>query len=187
MPDLNSIYKDSEQKMQKVLESFSKDLAKIRTDRAHPNLLEGISVEYYNQRTLLSRVANIIVEDARTLNITPFDKSMVAAVEKAIVTANLGLNPVVVGSIIRVPIPPLNEDRRKTLVKQTKVEAENARVAVRNVRRDSNAQVKSLSKSKEISLNDEKSAENKIQKITDQYINQIDKLSHTKETDIMKI
>lgn len=187
MPDLNSIYKDAEQKMQKHVESFNKDLAKIRTDRAHPNLLENVVVEYYNQRTNLSRIANIIVEDSRTLSITPFDKGGATAIEKAIIAANLGLNPVVAGSVVRVPIPPLTEDRRKILVKQVKVDTENARVAIRNVRRDANAQVKALSKGKIISLNDEKSAENKIQKLTDQYINQIDKLSHTKETDIMKL
>jgi ribosome recycling factor len=187
MPDLNSIYKDAEQKMQKNFEGFSKDLSKIRTDRAHPNLLENILVEYYDQRTALFKMANIIVEDARTLSITPFDKSAITAIEKAIVAANLGLNPVVMGTIVRVPIPPLTEERRKTLAKQIKADAENGRVAIRNVRRDANTQVKALSKNKEISLNDEKTAENKIQKLTDQYINQIDKLSHTKETEIMKI
>lgn len=187
MSDLNSIYKDTEQKMQKQLESFQKELAKIRTDRAHPNLLEHVMVEYYNQRTNLSRVANIIVEDARTLSITPFDKSASSAIEKAIVAANLGLNPVVVGTNIKVPVPPLTEDRRKMLVKQVKADTENFRVAIRNIRRDANTQVKALSKNKIISLNDEKSSENKIQKLTDQYINQLDKLANSKETDIMKI
>lgn len=187
MSDLNNIYKDTEQKMQKQLESFNKELAKIRTDRAHPNLLEHVMVEYYNQRTHLSRIANIIVEDARTLSITPFDKSGSSAIEKAIVAANLGLNPVVVGSTIKVPVPPLTEDRRKMLVKQIKADTENFRVAIRNIRRDANTQVKALSKNKIISLNDEKASENKIQKLTDQYITQLDKLGHSKETDIMKI
>lgn len=187
MSDLNNIYKDVEQKMHKSIDSFSKELAKIRTDRAHPNLLENIPVECYNQRTNLFKVANIIVEDARTLSVSPFDKSVVTAIEKAIVAANLGLNPVVVGSMIKVPIPPLTEDRRKNLVKQIKLDTENARVIVRNIRRDANNQVKALSKSKVISINDEKTAENKIQKLTDQYIIQIDKLSHTKETDVMKV
>ena len=172
MSDLNNIYKDVEQKMHKSIDSFSKELAKIRTDRAHPNLF---------------KVANIIVEDARTLSVSPFDKSVITAIEKAIVAANLGLNPVVVGSMIKVPIPPLTEDRRKNLVKQIKLDTENARVIVRNIRRDANNQVKALSKSKVISINDEKAAENKIQKLTDQYIIQIDKLSHTKETDVMKV
>lgn len=184
---LNNIYKDTEQKMQKHFESFSKDLAKIRTDRAHPSLLDNVLVEYYNQRTNLSRLANVVVEDARTLSISAFDKNTTTAIEKAIIAANLGLNPVVAGSVIRVPIPPLTEDRRKLLVKQLKVDVENAKVAIRNIRKDANNHIKALSKNKEISLNDEKTAENKIQKLTDQYINQIDKISHTKEFDILKI
>lgn len=187
MLDLNSIYKDTEQKMQKNIDALVKELAKVRTDRAHPNLLESVQVEYYNQRTPLSRIANIIVEDARTLSITPFDKASAASIEKAIVAANLGLNPVVVGTVIRVPIPQLTEDRRKSLVKQVKADIENARVAVRNVRRDANVHIKSLSTAKTISLNEKESAENKIQKLTDQYIDKIDKIGSTKEIDIMKV
>jgi len=187
MLDLNNIYKDAEQKMQKNIENLTKELAKIRTDRAHPNLLESIQVEYYNQRTSLSKIANIIVEDARTLAITPFDKSSVGAIEKAIAVANLGLNPVVVGSLIRVPIPQLTEDRRKALVKQTKADVENARIAIRNVRRDANVHIKSLSTNKTISINEKEAAENKIQKLTDQYIDKIDKLGSIKEIDVMKV
>lgn len=187
MLDLNSIYKDAEQKMQKNIDALVKDLAKVRTDRAHPNLLESVQVEYYNQRTPLSRIANIIVEDARTLSITPFDKSSTSSIEKAIVAANLGLNPVVVGTVIRVPIPQLTEDRRKSLVKQVKADIENARIAVRNVRRDANVHIKSLSTAKTISLNEKESAENKIQKLTDQYIDKVDKIGSTKEIDIMKV
>lgn len=187
MLDLNNIYQDSEQKMQKNVENLTKELAKVRTDRAHPNLLESIQVEYYNQRTPLSRIANIIVEDARTLSITPFDKSSISVIEKAISAANLGLNPVTVGSLIRVPIPQLTEDRRKILVKQIKADVENARIAVRNVRRDANVHIKSLSTSKVISLNEKESAENKIQKLTDQYIDKIDKIGSVKEIDVMKV
>lgn len=187
MLDLNSIYQDAEQKMQKNIENLTKELAKIRTDRAHPNLLESVQVEYYNQRTSLSRVANIIVEDARTLSVTPFDKSSITAIEKAITVANLGLNPITVGSIIRVPIPQLTEDRRKILAKQIKVDVENARVAVRNVRRDANGHIKLLANNKSISLNEKEAAENKIQKLTDQYIDKIDKIGSVKEADIMKV
>ncbi len=187
MLDLNSIYKDSEQKMQKNIDNLTKDLAKVRTDRAHPNLLESIQVEYYNQKTSLSRVANIIVEDARTLSITPFDKSSIASIEKAIIAANLGLNPVVVGSMIRVPIPQLTEDRRKLLVKQIKADIENAKIAVRNVRRDANVHIKSLAANKVVSINEKELAENKIQKLTDQYIDKIDKIGSVKEIDIMKV
>jgi ribosome recycling factor len=187
MLDLNSIYKDTEQKMQKNIDALVKELAKVRTDRAHPNLLESVQVEYYNQRTPLSRIANIIVEDARTLSITPFDKASTASIEKSIAAANLGLNPVVVGTVIRVPIPQLTEDRRKSLVKQVKADIENARIAVRNVRRDANVHIKSLSTAKTISLNEKESAENKIQKLTDQYIDKVDKIGSTKEIDIMKV
>lgn len=187
MSDLNNIQQEASSKMQKSLEGLNKELAKIRTDRAHPNLLEGIQVDYYNQRTPLSRIANIMVEDHRTLTVTAFDKSSVASIEKAIVAANLGLNPVVVGNLIRVPIPQLTEERRKMLVKQTKAEVETAKVAIRNIRREANMQIKSWLTNKEISLNDKESLENKIQKLTDQYIEQADKIGSTKEQDVMKI
>ena len=187
MLDSNSIYKDTEQKMQKVSENLIKELSKIRTDRAHPNLLEDLTVEYYGQRTIISRVATILAEDARTLTISPFDKNTLPSINQAIIAANLGLNPVVSGTIIRVPIPPLTEERRKALVKQIKSETENARVSVRNIRRDANNHVKSLVKNNTTSLNEKESTENKIQKLTDQYIDKIDKIGVTKENDIMKV
>ena len=187
MIDLHNIYQETEQKMQKSFESLTKDLARIRTDRAHPSLLDSVQVDYYNQRTPLVRIANIIIEDARTLSITPFDKSSMVAIEKAIVIANLGLNPVIVGSVIKVPIPVLTEDRRKILVKQTKSDVENARVSVRNARRDANVHIKNLVNNKIISLNEKETAENKIQKLTDQYIEKIEKLGSTKEIDVMKV
>lgn len=187
MLDLNSIYKETENKMQKNLENLTKELAKIRTDRAHPSILESVHVEYYNQHTQISRIANIIVEDHRTLSITPFDKNSLIAIEKAISSANLGLNPVVVGNLIKVPIPQLTEERRKNLVKQTKGDLEFARVAIRNVRRDANLQIKTLVNNKQISLNDKEIAENKIQKFTDQFIDKVDKLGSHKEQELMKI
>jgi ribosome recycling factor len=187
MADLNSFYKDLEQKMQKSIDSLNKDLAKIRTDRAHPNVLEGIQVEYYNQRTALIQIAGVTIEDSRTLNITPFDKSSIGNIEKAIIAANLGFNPLIVGSSIKIVIPPLTEERRKSLVKQVKADVEAARVAVRNIRRDGNLHIKSLSTSKTISLNEKESAENRIQKITDQCIQQIDKICATKEADLMRL
>jgi ribosome recycling factor len=186
MSDLNSIYKDAEQKMQRCIDGLIKELTKIRTDRAQPSLLEGILVEYYGQRTSLARVANIVVEDAKTLTITPFDKSNMSAIEKAIIAANLGFNPVVVGSVIKISIPQLTEERRKALVKQVKLDVENARISVRNVRREANMQIKALSTSKVISLNDKEAAENKIQKLTDSQIDKIDKIGSNKESDLMK-
>jgi ribosome recycling factor len=187
MQELNDIYQDSEHKMQKNIEGLEKELSKIRTDRAHPNLLSDIQVDYYNQRTPLSRIATIIAEDARTLAITPFDKSSLLAIEKAIAAANLGLNPTSVGALIRVPIPQLTEERRKMLVKQAKEDVESAKIAVRNVRRDANSKVKSLLNDKVISLNDKQAAENKIQKITDQYVDKIDKIGTAKSADVMKV
>lgn len=187
MIDVQKIYHEAEQKMQKTLEVFTKVLTKIRTDRAHPGLLDSVQIDYYNQRTPISRVANIIIEDVRTLSITPFDKNSMLAIEKAIATANLGLNPIIVGSVIKVPIPALTEERRKTLVKQIKVEVENARVAIRNCRKDANVSVKNLVNNKIISLNEKGIAENKIQKLTDQYIEKIEKLGANKEIDVMKV
>ena len=187
MQELNDIYADAEHKMQNNIVGLEKELAKIRTDRAHPNLLADIQVEYYNQRTPLSRVATILVEDARTLTITPFDKSSLGAIEKAITAANLGLNPTSAGSLIRVPIPQLTEDRRKTLVKQAKEEVEHAKIAVRNIRRDANTKIKSLLNDKLISQNDKQAAENKVQKITDQYIDKIDQIGAAKSADVMKV
>ena len=173
--------------MQKNLENLNKELARIRTDRAHPSILESVQIDYYNQRTQIARVANIIIEDHRTLNIIPFDKGTTILIEKAIVASNLGLNPVVVGNAIKVPIPQLTEERRKSLVKQTKAEIENTKVAIRNARRDAYVDIKSLVNNKQISLNDKEIAENKIQKITDQYIEKVDKVGATKEQDLMKI
>lgn len=187
MSDLDNIYREAEQKMQKSFENLTKDLAKIRTDRAHPSLLDSVQVDYYNQRTPLARIASIIVEDSRTLSINPFDKSSMVAIEKAIAISNLGLNPVVVSNVIKIPIPALTEDRRKVLVKQIKAEVENAKVSVRNTRRDANVSVKNLVNNKIISLNEKDIAENKIQKLTDQFIDKIEKLGTTKETDVMKV
>jgi len=184
---INEIKKDAQTRMQKTLESLSHAFAKIRTGRAHPSILESISVSYYGADTPLNQVANVTVEDARTLAITVFDKSMTQAVEKAIMTSDLGLNPASAGTVIRVPMPPLTEETRKGYTKQARSEAENARVAIRNVRRDALAQLKDLLKEKEISEDEERRAQDEIQKLTDKFVADVDKALEQKETDLMAV
>lgn len=184
---LDNLKKDAEARMAKSLEALKNDLAKVRTGRATPGLLEHVQVDYYGSKTPLNQVANVAVADARTLAITPWDKGMVPAIEKGIHEANLGLNPVTSGQVIRVPLPPLTEERRKELGKLVRQEGENAKIAVRNVRRDSNTHLKELLKKKAISEDDEKRAQDQIQKFTDRYIAEIDKLIAAKEKDLMQI
>lgn len=184
---LDNLKKDAEARMAKSLEALKNDLAKVRTGRATPGLLEHVQVDYYGSKTPLNQVANVAVADARTLAITPWDKGMVPAIEKGIHEANLGLNPVTSGQVIRVPLPPLTEERRKELGKLVRQEGENAKIAVRNVRRDSNTHLKELLKKKTISEDDEKRAQDQIQKFTDRYIAEIDKLIAAKEKDLMQI
>ena len=167
---INDIITDSKVRMEKSVDALKVQLTKVRTGRAHPSLLDGISVSYYGTDTPLRQVANVSIDDARTLAITVFDKSMTAAVEKAIMASDLGLNPMSAGTIIRVPLPALTEERRKSLVKLVRGEAENGRVAVRNIRRDANADLKALQKDKEISEDDERRAAEEIQKITDTFV-----------------
>lgn len=184
---IDDVIKDSKQRMDKSLESLKHELSKIRTGRAHPSLLEHVTVNYYGTETALNHAASINVTDARTLSVTPFDKSMVGEIEKAIRDSDLGLNPASVGDTIRVPLPPLTEERRKELIKIVRHEAEQARVAIRNIRRDANQTLKELSKEKEITEDDERRAEDRVQKLTDEHIASIDKALEQKEKDMMEV
>jgi len=184
---INDIITDSKVRMEKSVDALKVQLTKVRTGRAHPSLLDGISVSYYGTDTPLRQVANVSIDDARTLAITVFDKSMTAAVEKAIMASDLGLNPMSAGTIIRVPLPALTEERRKSLVKLVRGEAENGRVAVRNIRRDANADLKTLQKDKEISEDDERRAADEIQKITDTFVKKIDEVLAEKEKELMEV
>lgn len=184
---IDDVISDLKQRMHKSLESLQHELAKIRTGRAHPSLLEHVTVKYYGADTALNHAASVSVTDARTLSVTPFDKSMVGEIEKAIRDSNLGLNPATVGEVIRVPLPALTEERRKELIKVVRHEAEQARVAVRNIRRDANQTLKELTKEKEITEDDERRAEDRVQKLTDDNTGQIDKLLEQKEQDLMEV
>lgn len=184
---INEIKKDAQARMKKSLESLEHAFAKIRTGRAHPSILDGIMVSYYGADTPLRQVANVVAEDARTLALTVFDKSMIQAVEKAIMTSDLGLNPATAGTTIRVPMPALTEETRKGYTRQARAEAENARVAVRNIRRDALAQLKDLVKEKQISEDDERRAADEVQKLTDKAIAEVDKALEAKEADLMAV
>ena len=184
---INDIKKDAETRMKKSLEALQANFHKIRTGRAHPSILDAVSVDYYGSQMPLNQVASVNVEDARTLAVVPWEKSMVPKVEKAIMMSDLGLNPATAGSVIRVPMPMLTEETRKNYTRQARGEAESARVAVRNVRRDANSDIKALLKEKEISEDEEHGAEEAIQKLTDRYIAEIDKLLEAKEHDLMQV
>jgi ribosome recycling factor len=181
------IKKAAEQKMQKSLEALKLDLGKVRTGRAHTGLLDHVTVDYYGAPTLISQVANVNLADARTISVAPWEKKMLSVIEKAIRNSDLGLNPVTVGEMIRVPMPPLTEERRRDLTKVVKHEAETARVAMRNIRRDANAHLKDLLKEKKIAEDDERRGQDEIQKLTDRHIAEIDRLLQTKETELMAI
>lgn len=184
---INDIKKDAETRMQKSIEALKGELSKIRTGRAHPSLLNHITVDYYGSEVPIGQVANISVEDARTLTVTPWEKPMVQVVEKAILTSDLGLNPATSGAVIRVPMPPLTEERRRDLIKVVKNEGEQGKVAIRNIRRDANSDIKGLLKEKELSEDEARGGEEAIQKITDKYIAEVDKLVETKEQDLLAI
>ncbi|AFN78858.1 ribosome recycling factor [Stutzerimonas nitrititolerans] len=184
---INEIKQDAQERMKKSLESLGHAFAKIRTGRAHPSILDGVMVSYYGSDTPLRQVANVTVEDSRTLALTVFDKSMIQAVEKAIMTSDLGLNPATAGTTIRVPMPALTEETRKGFTKQARAEAENSRVAVRNIRRDALAQLKELVKEKEISEDEERRGQDDVQKLTDKYVAEIDKALESKEQDLMAV
>lgn len=181
------IKKTAEQKMRKTLEALKLDLAKIRTGRAHTGLLDHIQVDYYGTPTAIPQVANVTLIDARTIGVTPWEKKMAPAIEKAIRDSDLGLNPATTGDIVRVPMPLLTEERRKELIKVVRHEGENARVAVRNVRRDAIAHLKDLLKQKKVAEDDERRAQDDIQKLTDRHVAEIDKMLHAKEADLMVV
>ena len=184
---IDDILEDTESRMLKSIEALKNELTKIRTGRAHASLLDHITVEYYGSEVPLSQVANIATEDARTLSVTPWEKPMVKAVEKAIMNSDLGLNPASAGTVIRVPVPPLTEERRRDLVKVVKGEAEGARVAIRNIRRDANSDLKALEKEKEISEDEERRAQEAVQKLADKYVKEVDVVLTKKEQDLMEI
>jgi ribosome recycling factor len=181
------IKKNTEQKMNKSLETLKADFGKVRTGRAHTGILEHVMVDYYGNPTPISQVANLTLIDARTIGVQPYEKNMIGPVEKAIRDADLGLNPATNGNIVRVPMPALTEERRRDLIKVVKGEAENAKVAVRNVRRDANEQLKKLLKDKSVSEDEERRAQDEVQKLTDRFIAEIDKALHAKETDLMAV
>ena len=184
---LAEIKKDAQTRMGKSLETLRHELAKIRTGRAHPSLLEHVQVDFYGSIVPISQAANVAVEDARTLSVTPWDKSMVQVIEKAILTSDLGLNPSTFGQVIRIPLPPLTEQRRIELGKVVHNEGENAKIAIRNIRRDANANLKELLKEKEISEDMEHKGESDVQQITDEAVKKVDEIVAEKEKELMEI
>ena len=187
MDSIENIRKDAEKRMGKSIDALRTDLGKIRTGRAHAGLLDHINVDYYGTPTPINQVASVTVSDARTLLVSPWEKNMVQPVEKAILESDLGLNPATAGQSIRIPLPPLTEERRKELAKLVRSEGENTKIAIRNIRRDGNHHCKELLKKKEISEDDDKRAEDLIQKLTDRFVAEVDKLVAEKEKDIMEI
>jgi ribosome recycling factor len=181
------VKKAAEQKMKKTLDTLRTDLGKVRTGRAHTGLLDHITVDYYGTPTPIPQVGNVTLLDARTIGVTPWDKKMAPAIEKAIRSSDLGLNPSTQGEVVRVPMPALTEERRKELIKVVRHEGENARVAVRNVRRDANNHLKDLLKQKKVAEDEERRAQDEVQKLTDRHIAEIDKLLQQKETELMAI
>jgi ribosome recycling factor len=184
---VEDIKKDAELRMRKSVEALQHELSRVRTGRAHASLLDHVMVDYYGSQVPINRVANVVAEDPRTLSVTPWERGMVSVVEKAILNSDLGLNPSTAGQVIRVPLPPLTEERRRDLVKVVRHEAESARVAVRNIRRDANNDLKELAKEKEISSDEERRAEEGVQKLTDKYIAEIDQVLARKEQELMEI
>lgn len=187
MTSIDSIISDAEKRMSKSVSNVKDELGKVRTGRAQPNLLDHVTVDYYGTPTPLSQAAGVSVGDARTLVVKVYDKTMVQPIEKAIMESDLGLNPATAGDTIRIPLPPLTEERRRDLVKVVKSEGENGKVAVRNIRRDANTHIKDLLKSKEISEDDEKRGEDRVQKLTDRFVAEVDSLIEAKEKDLMEI
>jgi ribosome recycling factor len=184
---IDDVKKDAAERMAKSVEALTHELAKIRTGRAHPSLLDHITVSYYGSEMPIRQVANVTAEDARTLAVTPWEKGMVQAVEKAIMQSDLGLNPNTAGTVIRVPMPALTEERRRDLIKVARHEAEQARVAVRNIRRDANGALKELVKEKLISEDQERRGQELVQTLTDQYVKEVDAVLAEKEQDLMSI
>jgi ribosome recycling factor len=184
---LEEFKQDAEGRMTKSVESLRHELKKLRTGRAHTSLLDHVMVEYYGSDVPINQVANVSVQDARTLAVSAWEKQMVPVIEKAIMNSGMGLNPVTAGEVIRVPLPPLTEERRKDMTKVVRNEGENARIAIRNIRRDVLGDIKQLLKEKEITEDDERRAQDEIQKITDKYVAEVDKVIEAKEKDLMEI
>jgi ribosome recycling factor len=184
---VQDVKKNADQRMQKSIETLKADLAKVRTGRAHVGILDHIMVDYYGNPTNLTQVANVTLIDARTIGVQPWEKKMIGAVEKAIRDADLGLNPSTQGDIIRVPTPPLTEERRKEMVKLVKSEAEDAKIAIRNIRRDANEALKKLLKDKACSEDDERRAQDEVQKLTDKFVSEVDKLVAEKEKEVLTV
>ena len=184
---IDEILQDAGVRMDKTIESFRLTLGKVRTGRAHPSLLDHLVVDYYGSDVPISQVANIGIEDARTLTVTPWEKTMVQAIEKAILKSDLGLNPSTAGTVMRIPMPPLTEETRRELVKVVRHDGEAAKVAIRNIRRDANGDFKDLLKEKEISEDEERKAQDSIQKLTDTHVAEVDKILATKEAELMEI
>lgn len=184
---MHKVIKDAETRMRKSIDAFKTEITKLRTGRAHPSILDHVRVDYYGTAMAINQVANITVSDARTLVITPWEKKMVQPIEKAIHNSDLGLNPATTGDLIRVPMPALNEERRRELMKVVRTEAENARVSIRNSRRDANAEFKELLKAKEITEDEERRLIDDVQKLTDKFVSEVDQVTTTKESDLMAI
>lgn len=184
---INDIKQDANSRMDKSIESFKTALQKIRTGRAHPSLLEHLTVSYYGVDTPLNQAANVSVQDSRTLAIQPFEKSMIQPIEKAIMESDIGITPNTAGNLIRLPLPPLTEERRKDLIKVVGNEAEGAKIAIRNIRRDANSTLKDLEKEKEISEDEERRAQDEIQKLTDSHVKKVDELVAEKEKELMEV
>lgn len=184
---INEVKEDASTRMDKSIDAFKISLQKIRTGRAHPSLLEHLTVSYYGVDTPLSQAANIGVQDSRTLTVQPFEKSMLQPIEKAIMESDIGITPNTAGNLIRLPLPPLTEERRKDMIKVVGNEAESAKIAIRNIRRDANSTLKELEKEKEISEDEERRAEDEIQKITDSHVKKVDALAAEKEKELMEI
>ena len=184
---INDVTTDAKNRMARSIDALRQELSKLRTGRAHPSLLDHVRVSYYGSEMPLNQVANVSVQDARTLGVAPYDKGMVSAIEKAIRDSDLGLNPVSAGNLIRVPLPALTEERRKDLIKVVRHEAEAARVAIRNVRREANHSLKELVKEKVVSEDQERRAEDEVQKLTDRFVAEVDKVLQAKEADLMEI
>ncbi len=184
---INEIIKEADQRMGKTIEALHNELKGVRTGRANTSLLDGIMVDYYGSASALNQVANVAVQDSRTLTVTPWEKTMIEPIEKAIMSSNLGLNPVSAGMVIRIPLPPLTEERRKDLVKLVGQIAENSKIALRNIRRDANSQLKMLLNDKEITEDDLHGSEKSVQEVTDKFVKQVDDVISDKEKELMEI
>jgi len=184
---VEEIIDDAKQRMSKSIDSLEQNFAKIRTGRAHPSILDSVTVDYYGSDVPVSQVANINVEDARTLTVQPWEQQMVAVVEKAIMTSDLGINPATTGNLIRIPMPQLTEERRREFIKVAKSEAEQSKVAIRNIRRDANGDFKALNKEKEITDDELRGAEDQVQKVTDEFVKKVDDMTAEKEASLLEI